>query len=108
MEIAHDDLRNNLIYFLKDIIVHAKSLGILMCIHPDDPPISLFGLPRIVSNEEDFEFIFKRVPEINNGITFCTGSLGVIKENNLAKIFNKFASRVHFIPFKKYKKRFKR
>jgi mannonate dehydratase len=103
-EIGHNDLRNNLIYFLKDIIVHAKSLGILMCIHPDDPPISLFGLPRIVSNEEDFEFIFKSVPEINNGITFCTGSLGVIKENNLVKIFNKFASRVHFIHLRNTKR----
>ena len=75
-----------------------------MCIHPDDPPISLFGLPRIVSSEEDFEFIFKSVPEINNGITFCTGSLGVIKENNLVKIFNKFASRVHFIHLRNIKR----
>jgi mannonate dehydratase len=75
-----------------------------MCIHPDDPPYSLLGLPRVVSKEKDYQYIFDKVPEINNGITFCTGSLGVIKENNLGKIFNNFANRVHFIHLRSTKR----
>ena len=102
--INSDQLKKNLVLFLKAIIPHAKKNGILMCIHPDDPPYSLLGLPRVVSKEKDYEYIFDKVPEINNGITFCTGSLGVIKENNLGKIFNNFANRVHFIHLRSTKR----
>ena len=97
-------LKKNLIYFLKSIIDHAKSTGVLMCIHPDDPPFSLLGLPRIVSNKEDYKYIFDQVPQENNGITFCTGSLGVIPENNLGEIFDIFSSRVHFIHLRSTKR----
>ena len=102
--INSDQLKKNLVLFLKAIIPHAKKIGILMCIHPDDPPYSLLGLPRVVSKEKDYQYIFDKVPEINNGITFCTGSLGVIKENNLGKIFNNFANRVHFIHLRSTKR----
>ena len=75
-----------------------------MCIHPDDPPFSLLGLPRVVSNKEDYEYIFEQVPIENNGITFCTGSLGVISENNLEEIFDRFSNRVHFIHLRSTKR----
>lgn len=68
-----------------------------MSIHPDDPPYQILGLPRVVSTEADFDYIFGQVPSQNNGITFCTGSLGVIPENNLEQMFERFANRVHFI-----------
>jgi len=102
--IDSNQLKKNLVYFLKSIIGHAKSIGVLMCIHPDDPPFSLLGLPRVVSNKEDYEYIFEQVPQENNGITFCTGSLGVIPENNLGEIFDRFSNRVHFIHLRSIKR----
>ena len=102
--IDSNQLKKNLVYFLKSIISHAKSIGVLMCIHPDDPPFSLLGLPRVVSNKEDYEYIFEQVPIENNGITFCTGSLGVISENNLGEIFDRFSNRVHFIHLRSTKR----
>lgn len=90
-------LKQHLVFFLQEIIPVAEQNKVLMCIHPDDPPYQILGLPRVVSNEADFDYIFGQVPSPNNGITFCTGSLGVIPENNLEQMFRKFASRVHFI-----------
>ena len=90
-------LRENLIYFLKSIIPTAEKHGVFMCIHPDDPPDDLFNIPRIVSTFDDLKYIFKNVPSINNGLTFCTGSLGSKKRNNIIKIFNEYSNRVHFI-----------
>ena len=97
-------LRLNLVQFLSEIIPVAESLGLRMCIHPDDPPFSLLGLPRVVSKIEDFQYIFDKVPSISNGITFCTGSLGVISENDLPFIFNSFANRVHFLHLRSTKR----
>ena len=68
-----------------------------MCIHPDDPPFPLFGIPRVVSTFDDLNFIFSSIPSISNGLTFCTGSLGVRKDNDLKFIFNQFADRIHFL-----------
>ncbi len=90
-------LKENLVSFLKEIIPVAEENKVLMCIHPDDPPYQILGLPRVVSTEADFDYLSKEVPSRNNGITFCTGSLGVIPENNLEQMFRKFADRVHFI-----------
>ena len=90
-------LKLNLVAFLKEIIPLAEENNVLMCIHPDDPPMPILGLPRIVSTEDDFAYIFKEVPSNANGITFCTGSLGVRKDNALLKIFNRFGDRVHFL-----------
>lgn len=90
-------LRANLVLFLKDIIPVAAENEVLMCLHPDDPPYPILGLPRVVSTEEDYAQLFEQVPDIANGITFCTGSLGVREDNNLIQIFSRFADRVHFL-----------
>jgi len=90
-------LRNNLIYFLKQIIRTAEDEGLLMCIHPDDPPYSILGLPRVVSTTEDISHIFKAVDSINNGLTFCTGSFGVKSDNDLPKMIEQFGDRIHFL-----------
>lgn len=96
-EINAQKLRENLVSFLKEIIPIAAQNGVLMCIHPDDPPYPILGLPRVVSTEEDYAHLFSEVPDIANGITFCTGSLGVREDNNLVQIFKRFADRVHFL-----------
>ncbi|WP_218944443.1 mannonate dehydratase [Maribacter luteus] len=90
-------LKEHLVSFLKEIIPVAEQNKVLMCIHPDDPPYQILGLPRVVSTETDYAYLFEQVPSLSNGITFCTGSLGVIPENNLVHIFKRFADRVHFI-----------
>ncbi|GIZ09597.1 mannonate dehydratase [Flavobacterium sp. UMI-01] len=90
-------LRKNLTSFLNDIMPTADSYGIKMCIHPDDPPFSVLGLPRIVSTQEDVEWILKQYDSINNGITFCSGSLAVRKENNFKNIVKSIADRIHFV-----------
>ena len=91
------ELRSNLVQFLKEIIPVASYNKVSMCIHPDDPPRPILGLPRVVSTEEDLAYLFNQVPERANGLTFCTGSLGVKKDNDLVKIFRRFANRVHFL-----------
>jgi mannonate dehydratase len=90
-------LKQHLVSFLQEIIPVAEQNNVVMCVHPDDPPYQILGLPRVVSTEADFDYLFDQIPSRNNGITFCTGSLGVIPQNNLEQIFKKFADRVHFI-----------
>ena len=102
--ISSNELRTNLIKFLNEIIPLAETLGIRMCIHPDDPPFKLLGLPRVVSTQSDFQFIFDQIPQLSNGITFCTGSLGVRADNNLSLIFKTFASRIHFLHLRSTKR----
>lgn len=99
-----DKLRLHLVKFLSEIIPVAEALGIRMCIHPDDPPFTLLGLPRVVSTMQDYEYIFDQVPPLSNGITFCTGSLGVRADNDLPAIFNAFADRVHFLHLRSTKR----
>jgi len=95
--LTHQDLKANLSFFLNEIIPLAEELGVKMAIHPDDPPMDIMGLPRIIKSENDLEDLVNFIDSPSNGITFCTGSLGANPENDLPKIFNKFAHRIHFL-----------
>jgi mannonate dehydratase len=95
--ISRENLQNNLIHFLQKIIPIAESLGVVMSIHPDDPPYQILGLPRVVSNAEDIQILINAVPSISNGLCFCTGSYGVIASNNLTDMIKQFYDRIHFI-----------
>ena len=97
-------LKENLVLFLKEIIPVASKNKVLMCIHPDDPPYPILGLPRVVRTEEDYAYLFDNVPDRANGITFCTGSLGVRADNNLVQIFRRFADRAHFLHLRSTKR----
>ena len=96
-DIDHLKLQAHLIYFLQQIIPVAESKGVVMSIHPDDPPFSILGLPRVVSNSKDIQAIIQAVPSLSNGLCFCTGSFGVIPSNNLPEMVQQFADRIHFI-----------
>jgi mannonate dehydratase len=89
-------LRANLKRFLKEVIPLAEEIGIRMCIHPDDPPRPLMGLPRIVSNEDDLAFITAAVDAPSNGVTLCSGSLGANPINDVPAIAQRFADRIWF------------
>lgn len=92
-----DDLRVNLTRFLTEVIPTATELGISMCIHPDDPPRDILGLPRIVSTQNDIRHIMGAVDSPANGLTLCTGSLGSGAGNDLPAIAREFADRIHFV-----------
>ena len=103
--ISHDDLFNNLVYFLERVIPVCEECGVNMAIHPDDPPWDIFGLPRIISNEEDLDRMFKAVPSTCNGLTLCTGSFGAGRENDLVHMAEKYTKqgRVHFVHLRNVK-----
>ncbi len=90
-------LKQNLFYFLQQIIPVAEECDLKMAIHPDDPPYPVLGLPRIVSTEQDAEDILSAIPSPANGLCFCTGSLGVRPDNNLMKMLKRFGSHIHFL-----------
>lgn len=94
--VSEEDLRSNLKYFLKAIIPTCEEVGIKMAIHPDDPPFSIFNLPRLVNNEENIRKILELVDSPSNGLTFCTGSLGANPNNNLAQMIRSFHERIYF------------
>ena len=96
-QIGDTELRANLYYFIQQIAPFAQEIGINLCIHPDDPPKSLLGLPRVVSTENDLAQLMNASDTTANGITFCTGSLGVRNDNDLPKMIERFAERIHFI-----------
>ncbi|WP_448206963.1 mannonate dehydratase [Azospirillum sp. sgz302134] len=93
---TRDGLRETLARFLREVIPTAEEVGIRMCIHPDDPPRPLMGLPRIVSNEDDLAFIVNVIDSDANGITFCTGSLGAGRDNDVPAMAKRFAPKVTF------------
>jgi mannonate dehydratase len=95
--IGAKELKENLFYFLKQIIPSAEKAGVRMCIHPDDPPYPILGLPRVVSTEQDIVDLYKAVDSPNNGLTFCTGSFGVRPDNDLPGMVKRLGDRIHFI-----------
>ena len=95
--LGEEGLWENLAVFLKAVIPVAKENGVNMAIHPDDPPWGMFGLPRIITNKQNLRRFLDRVPEKNNGITFCTGSLGADPQNDLVDMAATFADRIHFL-----------
>lgn len=97
-------LKENLAYFLQKVIPVAEQLGVLMCIHPDDPPFSILGLPRIVSNYEDLKFLMDSCESPSNGLTFCSGSLGAGETNDMVKIINDFGDKIHFLHLRNVKR----
>lgn len=103
-DIHTDMLRRHLLSFINDVIPVAEKYGINLCIHPDDPPFPLLGLPRIASTAEDFEWLFSHCKSIANGLTFCSGSLAVRPENDLVDIVGRFAERIHFIHLRNIKR----
>lgn len=103
-EIDEKQLKENLIEFLKAIIPTAENSKVLMCIHPDDPPFPILGLPRVVSTESDILDIFKAVDSPNNGLTFCTGSFGVRKDNDLVGMIKRLGERIHFVHLRSTKR----
>ncbi len=95
--IGPKELKEHLYYFLEQIIPTAEKAGVLMCIHPDDPPYPILGLPRVVSTEQDIVDLYHAVDSPNNGLTFCTGSFGVRPDNDLAGMVERLGDRIHFI-----------
>ena len=103
--ISHEDLFNNMVYFLERVIPVCDEVGVKMAIHPDDPPRDIFGLPRIVSCEADLDKMFAAVPSTNNGLTLCSGSFGASKNNDLIRMAAKYTKqgRVHFVHLRNVK-----
>jgi len=90
-------LKQNLAWFLQAVIPEAEKAGVKMCIHPDDPPFPIMGLPRIVSTEEDLLHVVNASPSDSNGLTFCTGSLGARADNDLPGIVERLGKHFHFL-----------
>ena len=95
--ITRDMLRENMRYFLNAVMPVCEEYGVNMCVHPDDPPFQLLGLPRILTNEEDIDWLLKAVDNPHNGLTFCAGSLSAGEHNDTRKLAKKFAKRTHFV-----------
>ncbi len=95
--IGDKELRENLYYFMREVGPVAAEVGVNLCIHPDDPPKPLIGLPRVLSTQSDISQLMAAYDNPANGLTFCTGSLGVRPDNDLVSIIQEFGNRIHFI-----------
>lgn len=102
--IGQDQLRQNYRRFLDEVIPAAEDLGMRLCVHPDDPPRDILGLPRIVSDAGDIAFILDAVPSRANGLTLCSGSLGANPANDVPAIARRFADRIHFAHLRNVRK----
>ena len=96
-DINRDALRENMRYFLSAIMPVCEEYGVNMCVHPDDPPFQVLGLPLIVTNESDIEWFLNAVDNPHNGLTFCAGSLSAGEHNDTRELAKKFAKRTHFV-----------
>ncbi|MDE7214054.1 MAG: mannonate dehydratase, partial [Anaeroplasmataceae bacterium] len=101
--ITHKQLFDNLVYFLNGIMPACDETGINMAIHPDDPPWDMFGLPRIITSKESYDKMIKAVPNKHNGFTFCTGSLGASRTNDLPFMAKEYADRIYFAHIRQLK-----
>ncbi|HEY8933876.1 MAG TPA: mannonate dehydratase [Cyclobacteriaceae bacterium] len=97
-------LKEHLFFFLQQIVPVAQSRGLKLAIHPDDPPYSILGLPRIVSTEKDIEELLQAAPSAANGICFCTGSLGARPDNDILKMVKRFGDHIHFLHLRNTKR----
>ena len=95
--LGRQQLQSNLVDFLSEVVPTAEKLGIRLCCHPDDPPFPLLGLPRIMSSQSDYRYIMQQVDSAANGITFCTGSLGVAPDFDPVEFVEQLGGRVHFV-----------
>ena len=98
-DVDEQALRDNLVYFLKAIIPTCEECGVKMAIHPDDPPYSMFGLPRIIKNRDDLDWLCRAVDSPANGITLCCGSIAEEPANDVYAILDEFSrrGRIHFV-----------
>jgi mannonate dehydratase len=103
-ELGNDRYRANLIAFLEEIIPVAEEAGVVMAIHPDDPPFSLFGLPRVVSTADDARALLSAVPSPANGLTMCAGSYGARGDNDLVAMIREFHDRIYFVHLRNIKR----
>lgn len=96
-DISRDQLRSHLVDFLSEVAPLAQDLGLRLCCHPDDPPFALMGLPRIMSTEADYRAVMEAVDLPANGITLCSGSLGVRPDNDIPGMMDRLGQHVHFL-----------
>lgn len=96
-DINTEKLRQHLVDFLSEVVPHAQELGMRLCCHPDDPPFSLLGLPRVMSTEADYTWLMRQIDLPANGITLCSGSLGARRDNDLPGMMRRLGERVHFL-----------
>jgi mannonate dehydratase len=99
-EVGDKELRENLYYFIRAIVPVAEEAGIQLCIHPDDPPRPILGLPRVLSTADDVRQLFAAADSPANGLTFCTGSFGVRADNDMPAMLREFGPRTHFLHFR--------
>ncbi len=97
IELGTEGLRANLVAFLREVVPVAEAAGVRLCIHPDDPPFSLFGLPRVVSTADDARAILAAAPSPSNGLTLCAGSFGARADNDLIGMVREFGPALHFV-----------
>ena len=95
--VTREQLRENMRYFLSAIMPVCEEYGVDMCVHPDDPPLQILGLPRIVTCDEDIKWFLEAVDNPHNGLTFCAGSLSAGAHNNVPELARKYASRTKFV-----------
>ena len=102
--ISRDTLRQHFVDFLSEVVPTAEELGLRLCCHPDDPPFSLLGLPRVMSTEVDYNYMLGAVESQANGMTFCSGSLGARPDNDLPGMMDRLGAKVHFLHLRNVKR----